>query len=415
MGIADRIFGSARDRFGKKVAARVRALDSVVRTEYDADNFQVLVYREQTEASVPAVLNLDATFREAAVASPATRRAAVGRLLDIAALPPTPDAWDSARPLLRPVLRRPVHDPDLKVVSRPALRYLSEMLVLDNPSPGKSAVKYVGPEELATWGVTAKAAFDAAHRNVAGAVSDTLDAARQNHPQGPQAPAPNPTRLNDPGDAYVTSLPLIEGWLATLHRITGARPLAFPTSNSVLRLAYESPDPAAITTAIEAAEREWTESARPISPAPITVDETGAAALYELPADHPAHQAVKHATILLAMSAYGPQTEYLRDVAGPDDPFPASLKGFRSPEGAEFTGTTWTDGIVSLLPHADLVFFPRPGEPMVQIPWDIVAEEAGLTPAENFHPARYRVGSWPAPDVMTRMRARAEATEQPAA
>ncbi|MBW8802779.1 MAG: hypothetical protein JF587_02795 [Catenulisporales bacterium] len=381
MGIADRIFGSARDRFGKKVAARVRALDSVVRTEYDPDNFQVLIYRDQTDASVPVVINLDATFREAAVTSPATRKAAVGRLVDIAALPPTPDAWDGARPLLRPVLRRPVHDPDIKVVSRPALRYLSEMLVLDNPSARKSARKYVGPADLATWGVTAEAAFEAAHRNLA--------------------------RANDHDDGYRTSLPLLEGWLANLRRVAGARPLAFPTSNNVLRLDYESPDPDAITMAVEAAEREWTESAHPISPAPITVDEAGAPVLYELPVGHPAHPAVKHATILLAMSAYGPQTEYLRDVAGPDDPFPASLKGFRSPEGAEFTGTTWTDGVVSLLPHADLVFFQQPGEPMVQIPWDIVAEEAELTPADGFHPARYRVGPWPAPDVMKRMRARA--------
>ncbi|MFL6116679.1 MAG: hypothetical protein ACJ786_35790 [Catenulispora sp.] len=382
MGIADRVFGSARDRFGKKVAARVRALDSVVRTEYDPDNFQLLVYRDQANASVPVVINLDATFREAAVASPATRKAAVGRLVDIAALPPTPDAWDSARPLLRPVLRRPVHAPDIRIVSRPALRYLSEMLVLDNPAAGKSARKYVGPEELATWGVTTEAAFEAAHRNLAHA--------------------------NGQGDDYRTSRPLLEGWLANLHHVAGARPLAVPTSHNVLRLSYESPDPDAIIRAVEAAEREWTESARPLSPAPITVDEAGTAILYELPADHPAHPAVKHATILLAMSTYGPQTEYLRDVAGPDDPFPASLKGVRSPEGAEFTGTTWTDGIVSLLPHADLVFFPRPGEPMMQIPWDIVADEAGLTPAENFHPARYRVGSWPAPDVMQRMRERAD-------
>src|SRR4051812_17504646 len=103
MGIADRIFGSARDRFGKMVAARVRALDSVVRTEYDPDNFQVLIYRDQTDPSAPVVINLDATSREAAVPPPATRKAAVGRLVDIAALPPTPDAWDGARPLLRPV------------------------------------------------------------------------------------------------------------------------------------------------------------------------------------------------------------------------------------------------------------------------------------------------------------------------
>ncbi|MEY9889682.1 hypothetical protein ABIA31_003339 [Catenulispora sp. MAP5-51] len=46
--------------------------------------------------------------------------------------------------------------------------------------------------------------------------------------------------------------------------------------------------------------------------------------------------------------------------------------------------------------------------PESRLPWDIVAEEVGLTPADGCHPARYRVGSWPAPEVLNRMKARAE-------
>lgn len=403
MGIATKIFGTARDRFGREVAAQVRALDTVARSEYDADRFQVLVYRDHGDDS-PAIINLDLTFRETEAAPSAVRRAAIGRLVDIAALPPTPDTWERARPLLRPVLRPPVPDPKIELVSRPAMRYLSEMLVLDSPS----AMKYAGPADLAAWGVTAEEAFDAAHRNLARSVTDTLDAAREAAAADGAVPG-RPARLDDRGDNYLTSLPLVEGWLASLARITGARPLAFPTSNSVLLLGYESADPEETSTAVETAIREWTESARPISPAPLTVDDAGDVVLYEVPGGHPAYPAVKHAAILLAMAAYGPQTEYLRDVAGPEDPFPAALKGFRSPDGREFTGTTWTDGIVSLLPEADLVFFPKEGQEMVQIPWTVVAEEAGLTPAEGFHPARHRVGGWPAPEVMARMTARAAA------
>jgi hypothetical protein len=398
MGISDKIFGSARDRFGKEVAARVLGLDAVARTVYDPDSFRVLIFHSSDDDS-PAIINLDMCFRETEHAPARVRKAVIGRLVAAASMPPTPDTWERARPLLRPVLRPPVHDPAIGVVSRPALRYLAEMLVLDSPS----AMKYVAAEDLAAWDVTAEEAFDAAHRNLARSVTVTLDAARE------RADQPHPARLDDSGDHYVTSLPLVDGWLASLHRIAGARPLAFPTSNSVLLLAYESADPDHIAARVQDAEREWTESARPICPAPITVDDEGALVLYEPPADHPAHPAVKHATILMAMSAYGPQTEYLRDVAGAEDPFPAALKGFRGPTGEEFTGTTWTDGIESVLPHADLVFFPKEGEQMIQVPWHIVAEEIGLTPAEGFHPARYRVGSWPAPEVMERMTARASA------
>ncbi|NUR57904.1 MAG: hypothetical protein HOV87_04260 [Catenulispora sp.] len=303
-------------------------------------------------------------------------------------VPPTPQDWEHARPLLRPVLRPPVHNPEYGVVSRPVLSYLAEMLVVEGAvegaGEGSSVLKYVGREDLAAWNVTAEEAFAAAHHNLA-----------------------RPTRLDGSTDRYVTSLPLLDGWLAALHRSAGARPLAFPAGTGVLLLAYETADPDEIRTRIHDAEREWTESARPICPAPITVDDQGSLVLYEVPADHPAYAAVKHASILLAMSAYGPQTEYLRDVAGTGDPRPASLKGFRSPSGEEFTATTWTDGLDSLLPQADLVFFPQDGAPALRIPWDVVAEEVSLLPEEGFHPARYRVSAWPAPEVMERMKARA--------
>jgi hypothetical protein len=395
MGIAEKVFGSARDRFGKEVAARVRTVGSVVRAEYDADKFQVLYYRAQSDS--PAILNLEMTFRETEHAPAAARRAAIGRLVDIAALPPTPERWEDVQGLLRPVVRSVVADPKLSVVSRPVVRYLSEMLVVDTPS----AMRYVSGADVQRWGVSLEKAFDIAHRNMARTVTDSLDAARE------RAGTPKPARLEDNGDSYLTSLPLIEGWLAALGRITGARPLAFPTSNNTLLLAYETDDPDGVAAALQAAEREWLDATRSISPAPLTVDDEGNVVLYTVPEGHPAYAAVKHATIVLAMSAYGPQTEYLRSVAGPDDPFPAALKGFRSPEGTEVTAATWTDGIESLLPEADFVMFPREGEELLMVPWAVVDDEVGLTVADGYYPARYRVGAWPGEDVLERMAKRA--------
>lgn len=391
MGIAERLLGSARDRFGKEVAARVRAVDSVARADYDAENFQV-VY-QGAQGAEPAVINLETVFRETQGAPAASRKEAVGRLAAIAALPPTPENWDEVRSTLRPVLRPVPADPKFNLVSRPAARYLAELLVLDSPS----AMRYATHSDLERWGVSAEAAFDAAHRNMARTVTTSLDEARR------RTGAPQPVRFSDDGDAYLTSLPLVDGWLATMHRIAEARPLAFPVSNSTLLLAYETPDTEALTKAFEVAEREWREAARPISPAPLTVDDEGNVVLYRPPADHPAHEAAKHAQILLAMDAYGPQTEYLRGVAGSQDPFPAALKGFRSPVGAEVTAASWADQDTSLLPEADLVLFPKKDEDPLMVPWAVVVEEAGLTPADGYHPARYQVGPWPEADVMERM------------
>jgi hypothetical protein len=391
MGIAERLFGSARDRFGKEVAARVRAVVSVVRADYDPEKFQVVYQGPQSPE--PAVLNLEAVFRETQGAPAPIRRQAIGRLVDIAAMPPTPQNWADVRTALRPVLRPTVADPKVAIVSRPAARYLSELLVVDAPS----AMRYAGPADLERWGVSAEEAFDTAHRNMARTVTRSLDEARQ------RTGVPEPTRMTDNGDAYLTSLPLVDGWLAALHRIAALRPLAFPVSNNRLLLAYETPDTDALVTVLEAAEREWREAARPISPAPLTVDDDGNVVLYTLPEDHPAHAALRHARILLAMDAYGPQTEHLRDVAGPGDPFPAALKGFRSPEGTEATAASWPDDDTSLLPEADLVMFPKKDADTLMVPWAVVVEETGLAPTEGYHPPRYRVGAWPAADVMERM------------
>ena len=409
MGIAEKLFGSARDRFGKEVAARVRAVDAVASAEYDPEKFQVVCHGAQ--GTEPAVINLETVFRETHGRSRAARREAIGRLADIAALPPTPQDWADVQAALRPVLRPVPADPKFDIVSRPAARYLAEMLVLDTPS----AMRYAGRADLKRWGVSADEAFATAHRNMARTVTTSLDEARRraatasgagssaNSPGTDSTRAAEPIRLTDNGDAYLTSLPLIQGWLATIQRIAGARPLAFPVSNNTLLLAYETPDAAALTKAFEVAEREWRESSRPISPAPMTVDDDGEVVLYEPPKSHPAHAAVRHAQVLLAMDAYGPQTEYLRGVAGSRDPFPAALKGFRSPEGAEVTGASWADDDTSLLPEADLVMFPGRNEEMLMVPWSVVVQEAGLTPADGYHPARYIVGGWPDDDVMERM------------
>ncbi|MEY9864461.1 hypothetical protein ABH935_010120 [Catenulispora sp. GAS73] len=396
MGIAEKLFGSARDRFGKEVAARVRAVDAVASAEYDPKKFQVIYHGAQGAGTEPAVITLETVFRETRGRSAAARREAIGRLADIAALPPTPQNWSDVQTDLRPVLRPVPADPKFDIVSRPAVRHLAEMLVLDTPS----AMRYAGRADLERWGVSADEAFATAHRNMARTVTTSLDEARR---RTAATGATEPIRLADNGDAYLTSLPLVQGWLATIQRIAGARPLAFPVSNNTLLLAYETPDAAALTKAFEVAEREWREASRPISPAPMTVDDDGEVVLYDPPKDHPAHAAVRHAQILLAMDAYGPQTEYLRGVAGSRDPFPAALKGFRSPEGAEVTGVSWADDDTSLLPEADVVMFPGRNEEMLMVPWSVVVQEAGLTPAEGYHPARYVVGGWPDDDVMERM------------
>ena len=288
------------------------------------------------------------------------------------------------------------HGAGLQPISRPAMPYLSELVVIDAPT----SMAYLTDSHLAKCGATAEQAFSAARDNMAATALRTMD---QKRSQG--APL---IRFIDDGDAYFSSLPLIDGWLAGMGARLGARPIAFVTEHTGLLLTVETPNGDGVTMLQKMAEEEWTKAVRPVSPVPYTVDADGRVVPYDVPRDHPAWETLRHSRILLALTAYEPQTEHYRDdFAAEHDPFMAALKGFRSPDGEEYTVATWTEGIVSLLPKVDVITFVKQDTDIFRIPWGIVSDEVGLTPSEGCHPPRYHVGSWPGPEVIVRMKDRA--------
>jgi hypothetical protein len=202
--------------------------------------------------------------------------------------PAVPDTWDQVRPLLRPVLRPASYVSPGEIISRPVLEYLTEFLAIDFPG----SRTYVNPDSLQRWAVSVGEAFQAAHRNMAKTVTATLDRARQ------WTAVPNLIVLRDDGDSYLTSLPLIDGWLASVSRIVGTRALAIPVHNDLLLIAFETGDGGGVgdggdggdgpslAEALKGAEKDWSEAARPISPIPYTADDAGNVVAYSVPEDH---------------------------------------------------------------------------------------------------------------------------------
>ena len=398
MGILDRLAGSPKDRFARRVLATVRAA-GVADARYDRDTFAISVSRTPG-TELTGHIYLGNVFRDCRGASRPERDerivALVRSVLNTGSLP---ESWDAARLMLRPVLRRATFSLGINprtrpAVRRPALPHLHEMIVFDTPT----AMAYVTADRLAAWNVTASDAFGTARANLA--AMSVVPPARHT------SPAPI-IRLVDDGNGYFVARLLLDGWLASLAPHVGGRPVAFvPDTNTVLVVADASEGLAKL---MEVVEQEYHEAARPISPQPYTVDDAGTVIPYAVPSDHPLSGPVSRAAAILAADEYTAQGRWLDAEHKRDgiDVYVATLMAAGRPDGSVFTVATWSRGLDTLLPEAQYVAMGERGQQPFIVPWSTVTREVDLEPVPDLDPVRYRLRGWPPEAVVERLRAAA--------
>ncbi len=398
MGLLDRFIGSPQRRFAQLALRVARATPGVERADYSADDFAIAIHR--AGGGGPAHLYLSNVYRETTGATPAERRERLARLIRLMATPPAEDTWDSVRPKLRPVVRPVTFGAAGPVglrppLSRPAMPYLRELVVVDAPD----AMAYVIPDRLDEWGVTTDEVFAAARDNLADVARHSLD---QRWPAGPSV-----IRMLDDGDGYFTSLLLQPGWLAEVGEKLGGPVLAFaPDNNTLLIAPLPDDDPANLYGLVE---EHFQEAVRYLSPVGYVAGPSGAAVPYAPPAGHPHHLSARRAAAVLALTEYANQTDWLTEQyakAGVTDVHVGKLIAIEpSGGGPAETIATWVAGVATLLPRADSVAFARPGTGVeFRVPWHIAEEYAGLRPEPLLAPARYRVEDWPPDAVLAEMR-----------
>jgi hypothetical protein len=343
-------------------------------------------------------------FVESRDESTRQRRERIGRLVAAVTADPGPLDWASARASLRPVLRgvafgRAGVPGMVAPVSRPALPFLDELVVVDRPD----SMAYVMPRLIEEWGVTPQEVFAAARDNLEVLARRSLENSRWHRK--------TLVRMVDDGNGYFTSLLLSPTWLAGVAERMGGQPLVFaPDTNTVLLFDLPDSDNGSVTALYEMAEQQFQEAARGLSPVGYTLGPDGRVVPYAPPAASPDLPAARRAGVILAATMYDEQTRWLTgeyQKAGMDD-YIASLTPLEKPGTLPFTLTTWTDKITSLLPRADMVAFNAGPDGMFLVPWQAVAERVELQPQPLIRPARYRVGDWPPPEVMAQLRALAE-------
>jgi hypothetical protein len=278
------------------------------------------------------------------------------------------------------------------LASRPALPHLREYVVLDGPL----ARAFVTTETVDGWGVSTGQALQVARANLAEIAPWP--------PDGLPAVSGGVIRLIEDGSSYITSLPVLDGWLAGCAGALGACPVLFMPDEEAVILMRDDPDQVAL--ALKRMEVTYRNSGRAISPQAYTVSDDGTVTEYPAPAGHPVHRQVHRAGVLLAARQYQAQNPLLQAEVG-DDVYVAPPMVLALKDGRTVSVTVWGPDLHYLLPEADYVGFTNGGGTTFNVPWQDVADETGLTPEEGLLPARYRVRDWPDSATMDRLRARA--------
>jgi hypothetical protein len=216
-----------------------------------------------------AVVFLSNAYRECQGAGRAERRERLTRpVASLAAAGGVPAGWLEVRGLLRPVLRAVMFGQGMAglqaPLSRPALPYLAELVVVDQPT----SIAYVTADQVREWGMPAAEVFETARANLARLAAGEVAG------EQPAASGPALLRFVDDGDGYFVSRLLLDGWLAELARRVGGRPVAFvPDHNTVI---VAGDEPQTLGRLFELVEKGYTEAVRPISPQAYTIDGHGA-------------------------------------------------------------------------------------------------------------------------------------------
>jgi hypothetical protein len=393
------LFGGSRDAFAAEARRIALRSAGVAEVRYDRAEFALAVFR--TGERRPVQVFLDNAYGECQGLAASQRRRQIARLIRIMLTPDQEDrTWESCLPRLRPVLR-PASFGQVGVtgmvppISRAALPYLREMVVVDRPE----SMAYVAPDQVLGWGVGVDEVFAAARAN--------LDEIARRSLEG-DWPGPDALiRMIDNGDGYYTSLLLSPGWLAGVSARIGSPVIAFVPDVRTVTLCAVAAVESDAARFYDMVGQEYQDAVRGLSPVGYVAGDDGRVVPYVPTVDGPDRMVVRRAEITLALAEYGAQTSWLRrqyEGAGVDV-FVAALIAASRPGEAPFTVATWTDGVATLLPEADYLSFVRDGESgLLLIPWSAAARLIDLQPEPLLTPLRYRVDSWPAPDIMARLR-----------
>jgi hypothetical protein len=385
-----------RERFAAQALTVVRGYPGVRRAWLDEREFAVRY--ELGGSGEAAWLHLTTIFSELERAGWYARRRRIEAVLTAVASATFLPDWPDVAPLLRPVLRgdafglQPPYERRARL-HRPALPYLSEYVVVDQPS----SMAYLTPDRVARWGIDPSEVFAAARRNLG-------RLARQYDPP----PRRGQLHLTGDDDCYFPSWLLAPGYLAEQADRLGSRPVAFVPDTSTLLIVPDRPG--LVAQALGLVQRRYLSASRALSPVAYTVNDSGAVVPYRAAEPGVLADRQHFAEIRLAADQYAAQRRALRamlqrDATDAADLHVGTLSLARRADGSAYSTTLWPVSRTTLLPEADFVALATVEGPTTLVPWPIVRLELGPAREPGLVPPRYRMPADPTPAALARLRA----------
>jgi hypothetical protein len=385
----ERLFGRPTiDRLAHLVAAALQARGSPALT------FDPAQRELRTGETPPRIYYLGNVFSDFVRASRAQRPAVVARFVEAlaAAEEAMPFSYAVARPHLMPVVRGAGEDDLARLQARrsgatesevatfhPAARPLFGELTVGLAYDTPHAIQRLSTDQLADWGI----AFDDALR-------DALDNLRARPETPGWVPLAHGVWSGQWGDDYESSRLLLPD---LIHRLGVHEPVVLTPLRRML-LVTGARNEAGLAEMARVSLEALQEQPRWLSVTPMKLGDSG----WE-PFEPPPDSAPAFAELAAIERAerYATQKAALDDLHARDgvDVFAADVTLWRSPDGSPRAVTTWTRGVTTWLPRADLVVLVD-GEVSLTVPWGDLRELAGALMAPlDMQPERFEVTAFP--------------------
>jgi hypothetical protein len=388
-----------RDAFAQRAIQVLRAAGEMRDIQYDASGF-LLRLGAKEDGSANDMLFLGNFFDEYLATAPEQRQEVLSRLTRVRAMPSLPKTFAEARLNILPVVRGRTFFEGLRMVVKggpatsmpipwkPVDGFLGAGLAFDGPD----TLQYLGPDELARWGVSFDEAFSVALENLRQRSTEALE---QLAPGTCQAPWE---------DNYAASRLLLDE-VVRRCKVRGTPVVLVPHRDLLLITGSEDED---------GLHKVASKALRAMM-APRALDGramrlTARGWVHFMPERlSNAWADFRKLELFTWTRDYEEQTQRLEKLYAEkgEDVFVAAYTPYQDERGRSISYAVWLKGVDAVLPRAEVIFFMDPalGEeaPPVGIArWEDVAKAAGdlLVPVEGLYPERYRVKGFPSEEQL---------------
>ncbi len=395
-----------QDEFADLLIEAVRAAGDAAPIRYEADKFRLV-----TDGEDKQIFNLTNVYREYCSASPDKKKTLVRNAVRswFSRLKGVPDSFEDAAPDLLPVVRNRSAFEFIRLRTRledmgspnwpyrPLAGHLGVGLVFDLPE----SIVQIQQHQFDEWGVSFEDAFETACRNLWEISLHQFD-------------SPQPGVWVSPWRDNHDIARLLLPDLIKHHEVNGHPVLMLPNRDTLLLTGSDDEEGLAY---LAERVREAVEQPRFLTGCAFSLIEDYLDA-YLPPVGHPQFDALHLLRVQSLGRDYGEQQELLNALHEKigEDVFVASFSALQNKETSRLhTYCVWSDGVDSLLPETDRVFFVRQveddkGEMVCGADWDRVQEVVGeLLMPQGLYPERYRVDEFPTPEQLAKLVSEPEA------